>query len=152
MPTFRFGEVFDVGAWMGVGIRVGSITDEIGTADFLHAFFSTISANLEPKWGARFPTLLSRLYQGELRQDEADAALNELATARGELAKLSPRSIVWDFEDRTKSPPWGENIASEISSLADYFVTSTGRDLIDTLAEALESLRNEGGTAKIVSY
>ncbi len=33
---------------MGVGIQLGRITDEIGSGAFLHAFFSTISGNLEP--------------------------------------------------------------------------------------------------------
>ena len=137
---------------MSVGIKVGSIIDEIGTSDFFHAFFSTVSGNLEPGWGMRFPALMNKLYQGELQQQDADAALVELAEAEQALSKLPPSRVVWNFEDRSKQPPWGKNIAPTITSLANYFVTSTGRDLLSTLREAIQALKDEGGAAQIVRY
>ncbi len=64
---------------MGVGIKVGSITDEIGTSDFFHAFCSTVSANLEKDgWASRFPNILGKLYQGSLDANLANSALSEL--------------------------------------------------------------------------
>ena len=135
---------------MAVGIKVGSITDEIGTADFFHAFFSTISATLEDRWGARFPVLLNQLYQGSLPHSQASAALSELAQISSELAAFPPSAVVWDIDDRDKQPPWGDNISEDITNLANYFVTSTGRDLIMTVTEALDDLRSNGGSAEIV--
>lgn len=138
---------------MAVGIRLGSITDEIGSADFFHAFFSTISANLEPDgWGTQFPTLMNKLYQGEIGQPDAEQALRELDRASEQLRQLPPDRVVWDVEDRTKLPPWGGNISSDISDLSNYFVTSTGRDLISLIREVLEELRDRGGVAKVVQY
>lgn len=75
---------------MAVGIKVGNITDEIGTSDFLFSFFSTVSANLEHVWGSRFPRLLNDLYSGEMSQASATEALGDLATICTELAALSP--------------------------------------------------------------
>lgn len=135
---------------MAVGVKVGSITDEIGTADFFHAFFSTVSARLEDRWGARFPVLLNQLYQGSLPHSQAAAALGELAQISSELSALPPSAVIWDIDDRAKQPPWGDNISGDIINLANYFVTSTGRDLITTLMEALEDLRSNGGSAEIV--
>ncbi|UNU43586.1 hypothetical protein EAO27_13310 [Sphingopyxis sp. YF1] len=135
---------------MAVGIKVGSITDEIGTADFFHAFFSTISATLEDRWGARFPVLLNQLYQGSLPHSQAATALSELAQISSELAAFPPSAVVWDIDDRTKQPPWGDNISEDITNLANYFVTSTGRDLIVTVTEALDDLHSIGGSAEIV--
>ena len=66
---------------MAVGVKVGSITDEIGTDDFFHAFFSTVSGSLEVRWGERFPAL-KQLYDGSLPPDQASAALAELAEIR----------------------------------------------------------------------
>ena len=137
---------------MTVGIKVGSIIDEIGSAAFLFAFFSTISANLEQRWGARFPKLLTVLYQGRLPQSDATAALTELGIVQDELAGLPAQRVVWDINDRTKMPPWGDDISSDITDLSNYFVTSTGRDLIETLREALEALRDGGGVATIENY
>ncbi len=138
---------------MAVGIELGSIIDEIGTGDFFHAFFSTISGNLEPKgWGSRFPVLMNRLYQGEVTQPDAAAALAELHQASAELTKLPVSKMIWDVEDRSKAPPWGNNIAPTITDLSSYFVTSTGRDLIELLREVLVELRDAGGVAKVVDY
>ena len=64
---------------MTVGIKVGSNTDKIGSPAFLHAFFSTISGNLEPNgWGSRFPAIMNKLYQGSISALEVTAAIEEL--------------------------------------------------------------------------
>ena len=124
---------------MAVGIKVGNIIDEIGTSDFFHAFFSTVSANLESKgWGTRFPNVLGELYQGHVDTKLVKSAISELNKIQSELAELKPDKLVWDIENPNKQPPWGTDISPEITSLSNYFITSTGRDLILILMEALE--------------
>ncbi|MDV3511943.1 Imm70 family immunity protein [Stenotrophomonas sp. C4297] len=139
---------------MTVGIRLGQITDEIGSSSFLYAFFSTISGNLEPDgWGSRFPILMRQLYAGRLQQSDAADALAELHMVRRELADLPPARVIWSLEDRTQHPPWGDDIAPDIDSLATYFVTAHGRDLIALLAEVFEALQEgEDTSARIVDY
>jgi 2,3-bisphosphoglycerate-dependent phosphoglycerate mutase len=136
---------------MAVGITVGSITDHIGTAEFLHAFFSTISAHCdEGRWGSRFPRLFS-LYSGRLRASDASEALHELREAHRALSQLSPERVVWDIENPRARPPWGANIAAEITSLGNYFVSSTGRDLFALLEEAFAECSEKGRDAIIQS-
>ncbi|AFE03660.1 hypothetical protein COCOR_00710 [Corallococcus coralloides DSM 2259] len=130
---------------MTIALMIDNVATELGRGDFVHAFFSTLSARLEPEgWGTRFPTLLNTLYQGELPKAHAARAVEELRAARMELRAFSPAEVVWDIEDRDARPPWGADIASSITSLADYFVTSTGRDLFDAMIEDLEFLRDQG--------
>ncbi|MBD0417577.1 immunity 70 family protein [Oryzicola mucosus] len=138
---------------MTIGLKIGATIDEIGSSEFLFAFFSTISANLEKKgWGTRFPVLLNELYSGELPSQRAGTALEELRTVRSELSAIPPDRVVWNYEDRTKGPPWGHDISSDITNMSNYFVTSGGRDLFDVLEEALEYQKGRGGVAKIVSF
>lgn len=92
------------------------------------------------------------LYSGELRSDYAAEALLELDKISRELAEFPSSRVVWDIKDRTKTPPWGDNIADTITDLSNYFVTSTGRDLIQVMREVLEDLRDSGGVLKVVSY
>ena len=135
---------------MGVGIRVGGVIDELGAGSFLQAFFSTISHRLEPSgWGTRFPLLMNRLYQGHLAAADAEAAVAELRQAADELRGFTPDQVVWDIENLSARPPWGDNIADTITDLSNYFITSTGRDLIGTLMEALEKARKTGQDAVI---
>jgi hypothetical protein len=83
-----------------------------------------------------------------LAQSDASAALVELNEVSNELAALPVSKVIWDIEDRGKAPPWGDNIADTITDLSNYFVTSTGRDLIASLCELLEELRDNGGVAR----
>jgi len=138
---------------MGVGLQIGRVISEIGTSDFFHSFFSTVSGNLEPQgWGTRFPILMQKLYAGELVQPDANAALSELNEVSSELSKLPIDRVIWDIEDRSKMPPWGNDVADTVTNLSNYFVTSTGRDLITTLREVLSELRDSGGIAEVIKY
>lgn len=129
---------------MAVGVTVGSITDEFGAPSFVHSFFSTISAHCEPTgWGSRFPHLMNELYQGRLPHLNAPLALAELKQAKATLSNLPPKSVVWDIENRQAKPPWGDNIAAHITSLGNYFVSSTGRDVFDILEKALMASAEE---------
>lgn len=129
---------------MAVGVAVGSITDELGAPSFVHSFFSTISAHCEPAgWGSRLPHLMNELYVGRLPHASASLALQELRLAKATLSSLPPSSVVWDIENRQSMPPWGDNIASHITSLGNYFVSSTGRDVFEILMEALTASADE---------
>ncbi|MBE9175423.1 hypothetical protein IQ225_09140 [Synechocystis salina LEGE 06155] len=49
------------------------------------------------------------------------------------LSKFSPDKVIWDIENLDIIPPWGNGISSDITDLLNYFVTSSGRDLIAVL-------------------
>jgi len=136
---------------MGVGLKLRSVTDEIGSPDFFHAFFSTVHHHLEDgEWGCAFPAIMKELYAGELEEDRAAIALEELNTIATRLKELPPDRVVWDIENLDAKPPWGDNISSDITDLSNYFVTSTGRDLIETMREALELMVDRGGKLTVV--
>jgi 2,3-bisphosphoglycerate-dependent phosphoglycerate mutase len=138
---------------MAVGIRVGSVTSEIGTPSFLNAFFSTISVRCEPDgWGSQFPLLMNDLYQGRLSHKNARAALAELTAVKQLLEGFPPSAVVWDIDDLSARPPWGGEIAEEITSLGNYFVSSTGRDLFELLEESLSAAADMQRDATIESF
>ena len=114
----------------------------IGTADFLHSFFSTVCGRLENgKWGSRYPHLMNELYQGTLPAEHLAAGTEELAQIKRELAQFAPDQVIWDIEDRSLTPPWGDNISEDITDLSNYFVTSEGEDFLTVFAAALDKAR-----------
>jgi len=124
---------------MSVGVRVGSIVSEVGASSFFNSFFSTIKGLLEPAGaGTRFPAISIDFYDGYVPVDRINDAMVELEKIQGELAKFPPSSIIWDYDDRSKIPPWGDNINPNITSMANYFVTSAGRDLFNLLFEIFD--------------
>ena len=114
----------------------------IGTADFLHAFFSTVCGRLENgKWGSRYPYLMNELYQGILPAEHLAAGADELSQIKQELAQFSPDQVIWDIDDRSLTPPWGDNISDDITDLSNYFVTIEGEDFLSVFAAALDKAR-----------
>ncbi len=76
-----------------VGFKVKFYWYQIGSGDFLHAFFSTVAYNLENmKWGSRFPVIMKELYQGHLSKEHVDAAIGELAVISAELRDFFNRT------------------------------------------------------------
>ncbi|BCB02169.1 immunity 70 family protein [Bacillus sp. KH172YL63] len=123
---------------MAVGFKVKFSWYQIGHGDFLHSFFSNISYHLEQDgWGTEYPLLLVELYNGKLEHKKIDRAINELESIKKKLQNFSPSQVIWDIEDLSKRPPWGDNISKDITNLSNYFVTSDGEDLIDMLMKAL---------------
>lgn len=124
---------------MAVGFKVKYYWYQVGHGDFLHSFFSTISHHLEPDgWGSKYPYLVKKFYSGKLDANNISKAKDEALDIKLKLAKYKPSEVIWDIEDLSKSPPWGSNISAHITSLANYFVTSDGRDLFDVLFSAFD--------------
>ena len=127
---------------MAVGFKVKFYWYQIGHGDFLHSFFSTVEYILENgNWGSRFPVIMNELYQGKLECDNTDKALEELSIIKKELQKFSPEKVVWDIEDLSKQPPWGNDISKDITDLSNYFVTSDGNDFLTVFSHALEKAK-----------
>ncbi len=122
---------------MGIGVTDGERYWAIGAPSFFNAFFSTVYVRLENEnWGARFPTVMNELYSGTVKRSALSALRQEFASIKAELSLLPPGAVVWDFEDRTALPPWAGDSNEHITSLANYFVTSDGEDLLGVLEEA----------------
>jgi hypothetical protein len=135
---------------MTVSLHAGRQSFEVGAASFFNSFFSTVYARLEnDKWGSRFPALMNGLFPGRLHADAVPAALAELRTIRQEFARLQPDTMVWDYEDRTKEPPWGKQRAGHITTLAENFVTSDGKDLFEVIKAALETAASRKSDVEI---
>lgn len=82
---------------------------------------------------------MNELYQGKLTNANVPNAKAELNTIESELKKLPPDKVIWDMEDLTKQPPWGEKISNQITDLSNYFITSDGRDFLMIFHKALDA-------------
>jgi hypothetical protein len=135
---------------MSVGVRVGSIISEVGASSFFNSFFSTIKGLLETDGAeAKFPIILGDFYNGRIPANKVNNAIAELGKIREKFTHFPPSSVIWDLEDRSKNPPWGDNISSNIISMANYFVTSTGRDLFSLLFEMFDYAQKKNADVTI---
>jgi len=137
---------------MSVGIKLGSIIDELGSSSFLNSFFSTLVGLLENNVrGSRYPVISLEFYQGRISVENLEQAVIELQSIQEELSKHPPSAVIWDTEDLTSSPPWKSNISTDITSMANYFISSTGRDLFAILFEVFSHAIETKRSVDIVS-
>lgn len=137
---------------MVVGLKVDFLWYSIGEPDFLHSFFSSICINLEKGyWGERFPVLMKNLYSGKLEVEQIERALLELEQIEKEFKLLSPKQVIWDAEDLTQMPPWGDKISTDGKNLYDYYLTSSGENIFDTFENAFKDALNENILVEIVN-
>ncbi|EOQ26089.1 Imm70 family immunity protein [Bacillus cereus group sp. RP37] len=123
---------------MAVGFSVDIFFYEAGHPDFLHSFFSTISYHTEPEgWGTKYPLLMKDLYFDKLKWQDVPEALKNVEEIRETLSKIPPSEVLWDIEDLTKRPPWGDKIPSKITNLANYH-SIQGKDFLTLLKNALK--------------
>jgi hypothetical protein len=130
-------------------------SEPIGTASFIHAFFSTISHWLEPDgWGTAYAELMLRLYRGKwdfgspensLGANDARKVAADLRDIRERLRGYPPGDMIWDIEDPRAPSPWGDDVPPEVTSLADYFPTSEGEDVFEVILQGLAVLHQAGG-------
>lgn len=138
---------------MTIAFRQGSVLTVIGPGGLLHSLFSTIAARLENgDWGSRFPWIMNGLYGGALEERGAQAAYDEMIRIRSELAALPPSAVVWDIEQPGLQPPWGTQVGPHVTNMAQYYVTQTGRNLVDEIIDNLESQVQFGGPLEVVPF
>lgn len=137
---------------MAVGFKVDFSWYQIGSGDFLHSFFSTVAFNLENgKWGKRFPVIMNDLYQGKIERKKIKKAIKEAEIIKTELKEFAPDKVVWDIDDLTKQPPWGNKISKDITDLSNYFVTSDGEDFLSVFMTALTEAKEMKTSMEIES-
>jgi len=138
---------------MTIALKQGNVLTVVGPGSLLHSLFSTIAVRLENNnWGSRFPWIMNGLYGGCLEVQGAKAAYKEIQAIKQELAKLPPSMVVWDYENLSSTPPWGTEVGSHIQNMANYFVTTTGRNLVDEIIDNIESQIKFGGPVEIVPF
>ena len=134
---------------MSIALHVGPKSYEIGTAEFFASFFSTVFTRLEAgSWAAQYPVVMKALYAGAVPASQCAQAITELRAIRAAFNSLPPSALVWDHARPESKPPWGNNVGPHITSLGNYFVTSSGRELFAVFEEAFQqALRSGSGVA-----
>lgn len=135
---------------MAVGILVDCFYYELGHSDFVHSFFSTISYHLEKEgWGTKYPLLMNELYNDKLNWEDVSVVKANLIEIEQELSKYSSEQVIWDIDDLSQKPPWGDKISPEVTSLANYFATTDGKTFFEVLHAAMDVAEEDQYDLKI---
>ena len=135
---------------MMVGILVDCFYYELGHSDFVHSFFSTMSYHLEKEgWGTKYPLLMNELYNDKLNWENVSVAKANLIEVEQQLLKQPPEQVIWDIDDLSQKPPWGDKISPRVTSLGNYFTTADGKTFFEVLYEAMDIAEEDKCDLKI---
>jgi hypothetical protein len=130
-----------------ITINAKNKTINVGTADFLHCFRSTISKHVKSD---QAPNALNFLKHGKLKHSNCLTVAREFNGIHDTLSSLNPAEVVWDIDNPSVSPPWGDNISPVITSLGNYFLTADGKDLFFEIIFLLQYANDEKTDVLIV--
>lgn len=82
---------------------------------------------------------MNDLYHNKLKWSDVPEARENLKEIEAELSKLAPEMVIWDIEDLSKNPPWGNNISPKVTNLSNYFATSDGKTFFEVLYKAMDA-------------
>ena len=67
------------------------------------------------------------------------------------LKAFIPDKVIWDIDDISKQPSWGNSISKDITNLSNYFITSDGEYFISVFFHALEKSKEVNSDIEIKS-
>ncbi|MBO9598591.1 MAG: hypothetical protein J7559_12345 [Cohnella sp.] len=138
---------------MAVYFKTGFVLYTIGPVSLLNSLFSTIRYHLEPNgWGTRYPIMMNQGYQGKVEHALIPDLIKEVKSIQQELKALRPDQVVWDIEDLTAKPPWGDEVIARITDLSNYHIATGGQTVLDLLIEVLEAAMKVKFDFEIATY
>jgi hypothetical protein len=102
---------------------------EIGTSDIWVSVISTIEVRLK-LFKQRVPLAMKFLQSGKCDSTDALETARQINMIRDELSKVSPEKAIYDYKNPKKKAPWEGKISPIITSCANLYTTSDGKDLL----------------------
>lgn len=109
---------------------------DIGGIDIWNSVYATAEVRLG-LFKKKVPFALEFLHTGNCEAKNALETARQINLIHDKLAQYDPEKAVYDLENPNKSAPWNGKISPVITSCANLFTTSDGKDLFSELVEIL---------------
>ena len=109
---------------------------EIGTSDIWMSLCATIEVRLD-YFSDEIPLAIQFLRTEKCEAKDGNASARQFNLIRDELAKFKPDKVVYDINDIDRAAPWANNISDVITSCANFYTTSDGKDLLFEIVSIL---------------
>jgi immunity protein 70 of polymorphic toxin system len=125
--------------------RAGTWSAPLADPRVIESLIATLSYRLEPEgFATRFPVLLTEVLAGRLAPENAPAAWQELDTVIREARQLPAEKLICSRSDRRPADLGELPGYRGGASVHDALLTSTGRPLLDVIAEGVQASHGQG--------
>lgn len=113
---------------------------EVGSGDMLDSIVSTMK-RYYPDQNRKLSKLFAFFENGDATSEDITELASELNIVTSCLKKISPENAVYGPESKERQAPWKNGIADNITSCADLFLTSDGKNLLQELGKIFDYSR-----------
>ena len=107
----------------------GAKTVDIGNSDIWISIYSTALEAFGTERN-KIEKALEFMKTGRAEGTDGYEVARQVNLIRDKFAGISPDDAVYDFQDRTRLAPWKGKISPVITSCANLYTTSDGKDLL----------------------
>lgn len=109
---------------------------DVGSEIIWDALISTVFVRLD-YFKDQIPLAMQFLQAKQCAAEHALDTAIQFNLIRDELSKFKPTEVLFDRFDHNKKAPWGDQISKVITSIAHYFVTADGKNLLNEIVSIL---------------
>lgn len=109
---------------------------DVGSNIIWDALVATVSVRLR-YYQAHIPLVMQFLRIKRCVTEHALETAVQFNLLRDELSKFDPKEVLFDQFDHSIKAPWGDQISKVVTSLAHYFTTADGKDLLYEIVSIL---------------
>lgn len=109
---------------------------DVGSDIIWDALAATVSVRLH-FYKDHIPLAMQFLTTKHCAAEDALQTAVQFNLIRDEFSKFRPTEVLFDQFDHSKRAPWGDQISEVVTSLAHYFITSDGKDLLYEIVSIL---------------
>lgn len=117
---------------------------DVGTGSIWYCIYSTAELKISSEEKTRIPLALSFLKSGECAAVDANETAKQMNLVRDAFANIPPEEAVFDLHDVNRKAPWYGKISSVVTSCANLFTTSDGKDLFTEVVGLLSYAARKG--------
>lgn len=116
----------------------GELSVDVGSGAIWYSAYSTAMCLLADKTKEAIPKALSFLKTGECPIEQISVTKKEMEIVIKEFSSLKPEDAIYDLHNPEVAPPWKGEIAARVTSCANMYTTSDGKDLFSEVLTLLE--------------
>lgn len=101
----------------------------VGTSDYLYSLYSTIVVRLSSN-RREINDAIAFLNSGRCESTKCLDVARQFNLIRDLLSSVKPNDAVYDIDNPNTPAPWKDDLSPVITSCANLFITSDGKDLL----------------------
>ncbi len=111
---------------------------DVGTGSIWYSIYSTVEVAFSEEAKNKIPLALGFLKTGDCPAEKIAETGKQILLVQSVFSEIAPEKAIYDLHKPDVAPPWFGNIAASVTSCANLYTTSDGKDLFTEVLALLK--------------